>query len=119
LGLLATLSGGKPISRRSASHDILSWPLEPGKEWNNTYILERPEEKSSQKFDLRMIVASVEEIKVPAGTFEAFKTEVYSNFNGKLLSEHWYSPKVRWLVRSKTYLIGGVREEELISYKID
>jgi len=119
LGLLATLSGGKPISRRNATHDILSWPLESGKEWNNTYILERPEEKSSQKFDLRMIVASVEEIKVPAGTFEAFKTEVYSNFSGKLLSEHWYSPKVKWLVKSKTYLIEGIREEELISYKID
>jgi hypothetical protein len=119
LGLLATLSGGKPISRRNATHDILSWPLEPGKEWNNTYILERPEEKSSQKLDLHMIVASVEEIKVPAGTFEAFKTEVYNNFNGKLLSEHWYSPKVRWLVKSKTYLMDGVREEELISYKTD
>ena len=119
LGLLATLSGGKPISKRSAPHDILSWPLESGKEWNTTYILERPEEKSSQKFDLRMMVTGVEEVKVPAGTFEAFKSEVYSNFNGKLLSEHWYSPKVRWFIRSKTYLMDGVREEDLISYNID
>jgi hypothetical protein len=66
-----------------------------------------------------MMVTGVEEVKVPAGTFEAFKSEVYSNFNGKLLSEHWYSPKIRWFIRSKTYLMDGVREEDLISYKID
>jgi hypothetical protein len=120
LGLLSTTtSSGKPISRRNSPHNNLTWPLEVGKEWNSTYILERVEDKSSQKFDFRMIVTDVEDIKVPAGIFEAFKTEVYSNLNGKLVSEHWYSPKVKWFVKSKTYLSTAVREEELMDFKID
>lgn len=65
------------------------------------------------------VVANVEEIKVPAGTFESYKINVYDNYTGKLSSEHWYSPKVKWFVKNKTYLASGVREEELLSFKSD
>lgn len=64
-------------------------------------------------------MANVEEIKVPAGTFESYTINVYDNYTGKLSSEHWYSPKVKWFVKNKTYLASGVREEELLSFKSD
>lgn len=119
LGLLATMSGGKLITKRNTPYQFFSWPLEVGKEWSNAYVLERVEEKSSQTVDLRMVVANLEEIKVPAGTFEAFKIEAHNNFTGTLHSENWYSPKVKWFVKSKTYLTNGVREEDLVSFKVE
>lgn len=119
LGLLATMSGGKLITKRNTPYQFFSWPLEVGKEWSNAYVLERVEEKSSQTVDSRMVVANLEEIKVPAGTFEAFKIEAHNNFTGTLHSENWYSPKVKWFVKSKTYLTNGVREEDLVSFTAD
>jgi len=119
LGLLATMSGGKVTLKRNAPFQSLSWPLEVGKEWRNSFTLERLEEKSSQTFDNRMVVSKVEEIAVPVGTFEAFKIEWYGFYTGNLVGEYWYSPKVKWFVKERIYGADGVREEELISYKVD
>jgi hypothetical protein len=66
-----------------------------------------------------MVIVKIEEIKVPAGTFETFKIEAYDSYGGNLTSEYWYSPKAKWFVRFKRYLREGVREEELISLKVD
>lgn len=118
-GLLATASGGKAISKRNAPHQYFSWPLEVGKEWRTTYIRENVETKSSQTLDYTVLLANVEEVKVPAGTFDSFKVEVYGFQNGTLVAEHWYSPKVRWFVKERFYLSNGVREEELVSFKVD
>jgi len=117
LGLVAVRSGEKWVSKRSAPFQLLSWPLEAGKEWKFNHVLEQVQEKSSRTIDARIVVANVEEIKVPAGAFEVYRIEVYNNYTGQLFSEHWYSPKVKWFVKNKTYLPNGVREEELLSYK--
>jgi hypothetical protein len=119
LGLLAIRLGEKWVSKRSAPFQLLSWPLEAGKEWKTNYVLEQVQEKSSRTIDARIVVANVEEIKLSAGTFETFKIEVYDNYTGKLSSEHWYSPAVKWFVKNRTYLANGVREEELLSFKSD
>ena len=64
-------------------------------------------------------MASLEKVVVPAGTFEAFKIERYRSDSGELSGEYWYSPKVKWFVKQKRYLRDGVRERELISFKVD
>jgi len=119
LGLLATVARGKVISKRNLPFQPLSWPLEIEKEWRNSFMLERLGGKSSQTADNQMMVSNIEEVKVPAGTFEAFKIEVYGSSSGNLLEERWYSPKVKWFVKERIYLSSGVREEELISFKVD
>ena len=119
LGLLAIRSGEKLTSKRNAPYQLLSWPLEVAKESKVNYIVERIQEKSSQSIDARIVVANFEEIKVPAGTFETFRIESYDNYSGKLSSEHWYSPKVKWFVKNRNYLANGVREEELLNFKSD
>ena len=60
-----------------------------------------------------------EEIRVPAGTFEAFRVETYETQSGELISEQWYAPEVRWFVKSKIYREEGVVEQELMSFKLD
>jgi hypothetical protein len=119
LGLLGTMSGGRIAVKRSAPFQTLSWPLEVGKEWTNSYITERPGEKSSESFENRIVVAKQEPVEVPAGTFDAFKIEIYNGRTGTLLNEYWYGPEVKWFVKSRVYNREGVREEELESFKVD
>ncbi len=119
LGSIARMSGGRLVFKRSKPRQNLSWPLEVGKEWRNSYLRENIQEKSSQTFDYRMVVAKIEEVKVPAGAFEAFKVEVYISYSGSLFAEYWYSPKVRRAIKEREYLQDGLREEDLISYKVD
>jgi hypothetical protein len=66
-----------------------------------------------------MVATGVEQLTLPAGSFEALKIEVYLISGGNLLVEYWYFPKAKWMVKSRTYLQAGVREEELVSFKVD
>jgi hypothetical protein len=95
LVLLATLAGGRTISKNDRSLQPLSWPLEVGKEWRSNIVVENLEQKSSQRMDIEAVVANNEEVKVSAGTFETFKIEIYSFQTGELMWEHWYSPQIK------------------------
>jgi hypothetical protein len=119
LGLLGTMSGGRITVKRTASFQALSWPLEVGKKWSNSYTVERLGEKSSESFENRVVVTKLEPVKVSAGTFNAFKIEIYNARTGALLNEYWYAPEVKWFVKSRVYNREGVREEELRSFKVD
>ena len=119
LGLLGTLSGGRITVKRSAPFQTLSWPLEVGKEWSNSYFVERLGEKSSESFELRAVVTKLERVIVAAGTFDAFKIEIYNARTGTLLNDYWYASEVKWFVKSRVYNREGVREEELHSFKVD
>ncbi len=119
LSVLATISGGKLLSRNDPPSLPLSWPLETGKQWRNNYVAENPEQKRTQKIDTEVLVAAVEKIRVPAGTFETFRIETYETESGELISEQWYAPEVRWFVKSKIYRQEGPIEQELLSYKLD
>lgn len=119
LALLATLAGGRTIRKNNPPLQPLSWPLEVGKEWRSNIVVENLEQKSSQRMDIETVVANNEEVKVSAGTFETFKIEIYSFQTGELMWEHWYSPQIKWFVKSKAYRQEGVIEQELISFKLD
>lgn len=119
LGIVAGKSGGKLTVKRTPPPQILSFPLEIGKEWKNSFLVENIAEKSSQTFDFRVRVSNIENVEVPAGTFEALKIEVYGSYTGNLVQELWYSPRVKSFIRQRSYLQDGLREEELISYKVD
>lgn len=81
--------------------------------------MERLGEKSSEPFELRAVVTKLEQVKVAAGTFDAFKIEIYNARTGTLLNDYWYAPEVKWFVKYRVYNREGVREEELQSFKVD
>jgi len=62
-------------------------------------------------------VSQFETVQVKAGSFKAFKIEVFKAYPGVLLNVYWYSPQVKWFAKSRIYNQTGVGEEELISYK--
>jgi hypothetical protein len=119
LGALGSMLDGQVTTRRNAPFQTLSWPLEVGKEWGNSYILENPERKTSESLDHRTVARGLEEVKVPAGTFTAYKIEVYNARTGSLRTEYWYAPQAKWFVKSRVHNRDGVREEELVSYKVN
>ncbi|MFB3061174.1 MAG: hypothetical protein ACE10C_07365 [Candidatus Binatia bacterium] len=73
--------------KRTPPRQLLFWPLEVGKEWGKPYLLERPTRETSNTVDKRLVVAKVEEVKVPAGTFKTFKIERYNSYSGDLTGE--------------------------------
>ena len=119
LGYIARMSKGRLDRKRTPPLQLLSWPLEVGTKWENPYLLERPKDKTAVTIDRRLVVAKAEEVKVPAGTFKAFKIERYNSYSGELFAEYWYSPKIQWFVKIKRYRRDGIRQSELINYKVD
>ena len=119
LSVLATLSGGKTISKNNPPLAPLAWPLEVGKQWRNNFVVESAEQKPSQRIDMETVVAGVERVNVPAGAFEAFRIESYAFRTGELISEQWYAPQAKWFVKSKIYRQEGVIEQELVSFTVD
>ena len=119
LGVVARKTDGQLEYKRSSPRLNYLWPLELGKEWTNSYLRENIKERSSQTFNYRMVVPKMEEVTVPAGTFETFKVEVYIPHTGKLFAEYWYSPKIKRAVKEREFLDDGLREEELIGFKAD
>jgi len=119
LGVVETRKNGIVTSRRDKPSQILSWPLQSSKEWRNIYTLENLETKQTYRVDRVMSVSAVEEVKVPAGTFNAIKIEAYEYQTGSLQAEYWYAPEVRWFVRTINYGAAdtNVRERQLISAK--
>ena len=121
LGLVATAKDGKLSTNRDKPNEFFAWPLEAAKGWRNTYTLKDLERKETAVIDRLMVVPNMEEVRVPAGTFKAAKIEAYDNESGRLDAEYWYSPTAKWFVKSINYGGGDgfVREQQLLSFKVD
>ena len=119
LGLIATSLKDKLVTQRSAPHEFFSWPLGAPKEWQTAFVLENIPQKTNQRLSYLKVIPAVEEVDVPAGTFESFKIETYGPESGTLFTEQWYVPNVKWFVKTRNYLPEGVREEQLTSFKAD
>jgi hypothetical protein len=89
------------------------WPLEPGKTWVARYQWTHPGEGKTEERFRRHRIVGPESVQVPAGTYQALRT-VVTDSSGKKLSEYWYAPEARWLVKERVYGADGVRDRELI-----
>ena len=101
--------------------DVPFWPLEVGKEvkviktvkatttWGGKKSVEN--EKNTYIYK----VEAMEEISVPAGTFNCFKI-TQSDEEGKTLQTDWYSDKVKVEIKTIEHEIGATLE--LISYHL-
>jgi hypothetical protein len=119
LAVLATLSNGKVIIKNEPPSLTLAWPLEVGKRWQNQYTIQDVEEKQSAKINTEVVVGDFEIVRVPAGSFPAFRIETYTSPGGELISDQWYAPAVKWFVKSKFYREDGVIEQSLAAFKLD
>jgi len=104
-------------SQASPAYRVFAWPLETGKEWESTYRWENSAERRTEDRVRHLKVEALESVTVPAGTFQAFHVTARDP-TGRLTHEEWYSPEVKWIVKEKTYFSYGIRDRELLEYRL-
>jgi hypothetical protein len=119
LSLSVTQSAGKLLSKRRPPSQPLFWPLAVGLRWRNSFTWERLDQRSAETFDYQRVASKFDRVTVPAGTFDAIKIDTYEFDSGLLQYEYWYSPQVKWFVKTRWYNMSGVEEEELTNFKVD
>jgi hypothetical protein len=118
--LLATIRGTALAESYQPYYTTADWPLFVGKSWANRYTYR--DEARGRSFDNVQQDAKVEayeDVKVPAGTFKAFKIGIGDQ---AFWVTTWYAPDLGLFVKTRAerlatfYLGPGVRETELVSY---
>jgi hypothetical protein len=119
LATFLDIVNGETETRRWPPVAYLKWPLQVGTEWEQTYTLERPKQRQTEEITISCKIEGEESIIVAAGSFNTFKSVCRNKRTGKTTLEIWYSPQVGSFVREVTPLsTGGVRERELIQYRL-
>jgi hypothetical protein len=118
LAYLMDVVNGEIETRRWPPQQIIVWPLEVGKEWEQTFQSERPKDRQSNEIHASCKIETMETITVPAGAFRAFKSVCRNKRSGQTMFEGWYSPEVGSVVRELATFSYGVRERELIQYRL-
>lgn len=119
-------SDGTPVSMETeATYEIISgarWPLEVGKEVqiseSITFDLSMGDETQSETTtEIKTYkVEALEEVTVPAGTFECFKISEY-NETGEKITTTWHSDKVKINVKEIDYEVDET--QVLTSYSVN
>lgn len=95
---------------KESNPKTLSFPLEVGKRWRyaSDWVFKAKGSKGSVIVDVTVVGS--EEVKVPAGEFDAFKlvakgslhgtSPINSQYAGETTTTYWYAPAARVIVRS-------------------
>lgn len=104
--------------RHSPPQAAYAWPLTVGVSWEQTYTTERRAERAVNTRTMRCAVDEQERVPVPAGVFDTFRIECRDKRTRRVMFRRWYSPAVSHWVREETFFDYGMRERELIAFRI-
>lgn len=109
---------GVVVVRHTPPRLSYSWPLAPGKTWEQDNRDERPVDRQTTNRNSVWAVDAEETVAVPAGTFRTLKIVWRNRNTNAVLYEMWYAPAVKQWVKIREVLSNGVRERELESFKL-
>ena len=109
---------GVVIQREAPSRLAYVWPLTVGKTWEQTHRQERPVDRTTTDRNSLWAVELEETVTVPAGTFRTLKITWRNKNTGGLIYEMWYAPDVKQWVKIREVLSSGIREREMVSFKL-
>lgn len=109
---------GVVVTRETPSRLDYDWPLTVGKSWAQSYRFERPVARQTGDRNRLWTVEAEETVTVVAGTFRTLKISWRNNNTNALIREVWYAPDAKQRVKTREVLSTGIREEELIAYKL-
>jgi hypothetical protein len=109
---------GEVEVRHAPPEEVLKWPLEVGRHWTQTFTREQPKDRQTSELQVACTILARESVTVPAGTFDTFKTSCWSTRTGQVRFEMWYAPQVGSFVRQLSRFTYGIRERELIEYRL-
>jgi hypothetical protein len=95
-----------------------AWPLTVGKRWEQSHRDERPVERQTTDRNSLWVVESEETVTVPAGTFRTMKITWRNKNTNAVNYEMWYAPEAKQWVKIREVLSNGIRERELIAFKL-
>jgi hypothetical protein len=95
------------------------WPLTPGRSWTMHYKEDRPGDRQTTERTRACRVEAEEDVTVPAGAFRTVKVTCTDASTGQPVYEAWYAPQVKHWVRERTHFNYGVRERELLNYRVE
>jgi len=105
---------------------LFKWPLKVGKKWNSAYFFQdyfMGQRIPPPRYSIAVEIMSYEEVKVPAGTFNAFKIS-WREYSFSYKEDFWYAPSIGFIVkRYKEEVIGEDKRVkktlvELLEYNI-
>jgi hypothetical protein len=96
-----------------------SWPLSVGKRWLGTFEREKIATKKMTRITLVMVGAKIEEASVPAGVFRTIRIQGYESKTGRLVTEIWYAPVTKSIVKSVQYTDFPFRQKVLKSFRVE
>jgi len=109
---------GVVVLRETPARLMYAWPLVVGKSWDETHKQERPVERSTTDRNSTWTVDTEETVTVLAGTFRTVKITWKNKNTGALVTEMWYAPDVKQWVKIREVLTNGIREREMVSFKL-
>lgn len=109
---------GVLVRRDTPSRLSYAWPLTVGKSWEQSYRRERPADRTTTDRNSLYTVDVEETVTVPAGTFRTLKITWRNKNTNAVYYEMWYAPDVKQWVKIREVLSSGIRERELIAFKL-
>lgn len=91
----ANVADSRVAARAVPPQPWFMWPLEAGRRWQHRGVYEDPGRKEPMLESYTVL--GVEQVEVPAGTFQAFKLVREGGLTGS--DQYWYAPDVRWYVK--------------------
>jgi len=118
LAWVTDIDDGAEVAHNTPPRPQYSWPLAVGKEWEQAVTQENVRDRRTRETIWTWVIEGEEAIMVRAGTLRTVKIVARNKKTGALLYEMWYAPAARSWARLREPLRGGMRERELIAYKI-
>jgi hypothetical protein len=109
---------GVVVVRDTPARLMYTWPLAVGKSWEESHKQERPVERSTVERKSQWTVEAEETVSVPAGTFRTLRITWRNKNTGAVVTEMWYAPDVKQWVKIREVLSNGIREREMVSFKL-
>ena len=108
---------GAVETRATPPNRLLDWPLFAGKTWDQMYSWENPAARLTEERRRRYTVVAWVIVNVPAGSFWTYHV-TSKDPTGRLVSEYWYAPEVKWIVKDRNMHSYGVLEREMLGYTL-
>ena len=97
--LVANFRGDKELFASLPHDGAFSWPFWVGKSWTASYdFYDRELRLVERSVKISWKIEAYEDVKVPAGTFKAFRLQMSSR-GGTVLTTRWYAPEIRLIVK--------------------
>jgi len=109
---------GVIVVRHTPARLSYSWPLALGKTWEQDHRDERPVDRQITDRKSVWTVEGEETVAVLAGTFRTIKIAWRNRNTAALIYEIWYAPDVKQWVKIREVLSNGIREREMVSFKL-